>query len=174
MARPGAIALPVLLALGAITGYLAYNWMVVQATPVEGDFSKSPYYKPLSQADASANAGGSGNKSAATEAVDKSKFTNVVNISIDAGASVQGNPDYTPDPASAKSDALITWVNKDNVPHSATSGKGFDDSNYGSLFDSGLLEPGKDFSVPASKLGAGEHPYFCIVHPYMKGTVTVQ
>ena len=30
-------------------------------------------------------------------------------------------------PATATSDALITWVNQDNVPHTATSGTGPDD-----------------------------------------------
>lgn len=166
MARPGVIAIPVLLVLGAITGYLAYNWMYVQSTPIEGDYSKSPYYKPLSQNSTSAA------KPAAE--VDKSQFKNVVTISILKGASTQGKPDYDPDAAKVPSDALVTWVNKDSVPHSATSGKGFEEEGYGSLFDTGIMDPGKDYSIPASKIGAGEHPYFCQVHPYMTSTITVQ
>jgi plastocyanin len=167
MARPGVIAIPVLLVLGAITGYLSYNLMYVQSTPVEGDYSKSAYYKPLSEASIST-------KPAAAAQVDKSQFKNVVTISILKGASVQGSPSYDPNPASAASDALITWVNNDSVPHTATSGKNAEDKNSGSLFDSSILEPGKDYSVPASKLGAGDHPYYCQVHPYMSGTVTVK
>lgn len=174
MVRPGAIAFPVLLALGAITGFIAYDLMLVKSTPVEGDFTGSPYYKPISESSASGgNSSGSGDNSTAAE-VDKSQFADVVTISIPSGASVQGNPDYDPDAATAASDALIIWVNDDTAPHSATSGSGFDDAEYGSLFDSGLLEQGQEFSVPAADLGAGEHPYFCIVHPYMVGTVTVQ
>ncbi|MEO9294250.1 MAG: hypothetical protein ABI347_01470 [Nitrososphaera sp.] len=126
MAKPGVIAIPVLLVLGAITGYLAYNWMYIQSTPVEGDYSKSPYYKPLSE-----NSTTTSSKPAAE--VDKSQFKNVVKISILKGASTQGSPDYDPDSATVPSDALITWVNDDNVPHSATSGKGFEDADYGSL-----------------------------------------
>lgn len=168
MAKPGVIAIPVLLILGAITGYLAYDLFIVQQTPIPGDFSKSPYYKPLSESSAASA------DNATAKEVDKSKFTNVVTISILQGAAVQGSPDYDADPATAPSDSLVTWVNHDSAPHSATSGAGFDDADYGSLFDSGMLEPGKEYSVAASELGAGEHPYFCIVHPYMKGTVTVK
>jgi plastocyanin len=36
------------------------------------------------------------------------------------------------------------------------------------------MDPGKDHSIPASDIGAGEHPYFCQVHPYMTSTLTVQ
>lgn len=167
MARPGVIAIPVLLVLGAITGYLTYNWMYVQSTPTVGDYSKSPYYKPLSQNSTSA-------KPAATAVVDKSQFKNVVTISILKGASTQGNPSYDPNAAKVPSDALVTWVNKDTVPHSATSGKSFEEEGYGSLFDTGIMDPGKDYSVPASKIGAGTHPYFCQVHPFMTSTITVQ
>lgn len=162
---PGVIAIPVLLILGAITGYLAYNWMYVQSTPVEGDYSKSPYYKPLSE---------NSTAKPAEAQVDKSQFKNVVTISILKGASTQGDPDYDPDSAKVPSDALITWVNNDTVPHSATSGKSFEDADYGKLFDTGIMDPGKDYSVPASKVSAGEHPYFCQVHPYMTSTLTVQ
>lgn len=167
MGRPGVIAIPVLLALGAVTGYLTYNMMYVQSTPVAGDYSKSAYYKPLSEVTNST-------KPATAAQVDKSQFKNVVTISILKGASVQGSPAYGPNPASATSDSLITWVNDDSVPHTATSGKNAEDKDSGSLFDSSILDPGKDYSVPASKLGAGEHHFYCQVHPYMSGTVTVK
>ncbi|AIC17236.1 cupredoxin domain-containing protein [Nitrososphaera viennensis] len=170
MARPGAIAFPVLLVLGAITGYLTYDWMVVQATPKLGDFSDSPYYKPISAASADQK----NNTGNVTGPVDESKFSNIVKISILAGAATQGAPDYDPDASPVPKDALIKWTNDDNVPHSATSGKGFEDADYGKLFDTGLLDPGKDYSIPASDVGEGQHNYFCIVHPFMTGTVTVQ
>ena len=170
MAKPGVIAIPVLLVLGAITGYLTYDLFMVQQTPIPGDFSKSPYYKPLS---ASSNATAA-DKPAEEVEVDKSQFEEVVTISILEGSSVQGAPDYDSDPATVPSDALITWTNQDATLHSATSGSSATEEGYGSLFDSGLLDSGKEYSVAASELGAGEHDYFCIVHPYMKGTVTVQ
>lgn len=167
MAKPGVIAFPVLLALGAITGYLAYDWMVVGATPQVGVFDNSPYYKPLSQ-DATAE------EEEEQVQVNESDFENVVTISILAGAAVQGAPDYDPDSAEVPQDALIKWVNDDNVPHTATSGASMSDADFGQLFDSSFLDAGAEYSVPASELGAGEHVYFCTVHPYMTGTVTVQ
>lgn len=175
MVRPGVIAFPVLLVLGAITGYIAYDQFMVKQTPRPGDFSNSPYYKPINESSA-ASASGNNNSSGASAGgeVDKSQFKNVVTIKIPSGASVQGNPAYDPNPATAASDALITWVNEDSAPHTVTSGKDASEADYGSLFDSGIREQGQEFSVPASKLGAGEHPYFCIVHPYMTGTITVQ
>ncbi len=166
MRKPGVIAFPVLLVLGAITGFIAYNLLIIDATPKAGEV-QSPYRKDLPVASTTTE------KPAATT-VDKSKFSNTVTINILAGAVTQGNPDYGPDPAKVSSDALITWVNKDSAPHSATSGKGFDDPDYGKLFDSGILETGKEYSIPASDLGKGEHPYFCIVHPYMSSSITVE
>lgn len=166
MAKPGTIAFPVLLVLGAITGYLAYDWMVVQATPKLGVFDDSPYYKPLSQ-DAQA-------EEEDEVQVNESDFENIVTISILAGAATQGAPDYEPDAATVPQDALIKWVNDDKVPHTATSGADMSDPEFGQVFDTGFLDAGKEYSIPASELGAGEHEYFCTVHPYMKSTVTVQ
>jgi plastocyanin len=169
MAKPGAVAFPVLLVLGAITGYLTYQWMIVDSVPKPGDFSSSPYYKPLSAVSAEQK-----NSTAASGPVDESKFSKVVTISILAGASVQGQPSYDPHAPTVPKDGLIKWVNHDSVPHTATSGKGFDEADYGKVFDTGFLDPGKDYSVPAEKVGEGQHVYFCQVHPFMTGTVTVQ
>lgn len=167
MVKPGVIAFPVLLVLGAITGYITYDLFMVQGTPVPGDFTGSPYYKPLSESSAE-----EADKPAAE--VDESQFENVVTISILKGSSVQGSPDFDADPATVPSDALIKWVNQDSAMHTATSGTDATEEGHGSLFDTGFLEEGKEYSIPASELGAGEHPYFCAIHPYMKGTVTVQ
>ena len=79
------------------------------------------------------------NKTAAAAPVDESKFTKKVAIDVLKGASTQGNPSYGPTPATATSDALITWTNQDNVPHTATSGTGPDDPNSGKLFDSSII-----------------------------------
>jgi plastocyanin len=166
MAKPGTIAFPVLLVLGAITGYLAYDWMVVQATPKLGVFDNSPYYKPLSQ-DAQA-------QEEEEVQVNESDFEDIVTISIPSGASIQGSTSYDPGDETVPQDALIKWVNDDNVPHTATSGSSMSDPDFGQAFDTGFLDAGKEYSVPASELGAGEHAYFCTVHPYMTGTVTVQ
>lgn len=165
MAKPGMIALPVLLALGAITGYLTYTWFT-DATPDQG-IVESAYWKELPAS--------SGNETASDvpKQVDKSQFTKVATVNILEGSSVQGSPDFDPDSANASLDSLITWVNKDSLPHTATSGSGSGDAQSGALFNSGFLNPGGDYSIPAADIGKGEHPYYCQVHPYMTSTLTI-
>lgn len=63
----------------------------------------------------------------------------------------------------------IKWKNADTASHTVTSGtpqNGPDD-----LFDSGLFPPGQSFEFQFTKIG--EYPYFCIIHPWMVGVVTV-
>jgi plastocyanin len=129
---------------------------------------ESPYWKPLSAISENQTQSGS------NETVDTGSYTDVVTINILVGASVQGSADYDPDTAVASSEALITWVNQDDILHSATSGSGPSDEDSGKLFDSGFLNKGDEFSVPAADLGTGEHDYYCAVHPYMVSKVTVE
>jgi plastocyanin len=166
MGKPGIIAFPVILVLGGITGYLTYD-SFTKATPDPG-VVESPYWKPLSAMPANQTSSG-GNKT-----VDEGSFANVVNIRILAGSVVQGNPDYDPDAATAGADALITWINDDETLHTATSGSGSSDAESGRLFDSGFLNKGQKFSIPADDVGAGEHAYYCQVHPYMTSKITVE
>ncbi|WP_148681475.1 cupredoxin domain-containing protein [Candidatus Nitrososphaera gargensis] len=167
MGKPGIIAFPVLLVLGAITGYLTYTYFTA-AIPQAG-IVESPYRKELS-----ASATDEGTGQAAGDQVDKTKFSNVVTIRILQGAAAQGSPDYDPDAAVVPSDALITWVNEDTTLHTATSGKDMSDPDKGKLFDTSYLQPGGEYSIPAADIGSGEHVYFCELHPYMVSTVTVQ
>ena len=60
----------------------------------------------------------------------------------------------------------VTWVNRDDVPHTAT------DSARPRRFDSGTLDTdgryAHDFSQP------GTYEYFCAVHPHMTGRIIVK
>jgi plastocyanin len=165
MGKPGIIAFPVLLALGAITGYLTYTYFTA-AIPQEGVVN-SPYRKELT-------ASGTNETSKSTTQVDESKFSKVVTIKILKGAVTQGSPDFDPDPATASSDALITWINEDTTLHTATSGKDSSDPDKGKLFDTAYLQPNGKYSIPAAEIGKGEHTYFCQLHPYMIGTLTIK
>jgi plastocyanin len=166
MGKPGIIAFPVLLALGAITGYLTYTYFMA-AMPQEG-FVISPYRKELTPEPENQTTTDGGKQ------VDEQQFSKVVTIKILQGAVTQGNPDYDPDPVTASSDALITWINEDTTLHTATSGAGQEDPESGKLFDSKYLGPNGKFSIPASDLGSGDHPFYCELHPYMKSTITVE
>src|ERR671910_3058983 len=74
-------------------------------------------------------------------------------ITILAGSSVQGNPDYEPDEAEVPLNDNIVWVNEDTVPHTATSGTGPEDSNSGKIFDTSIVNGGEE-SSPVQITGA--------------------
>ena len=60
----------------------------------------------------------------------------------------------------------VTWVNRDDVPHTATS------SAKPKAFDSGTLDTDQTYSHVFKE--AGEYEYFCAVHPKMTGKVIVK
>ena len=60
----------------------------------------------------------------------------------------------------------VTWVNRDDIPHTVVS---TDDSK---TFKSKVLDTDEKFSFTFTK--AGIYPYFCSIHPKMTGKVIVQ
>jgi plastocyanin len=60
----------------------------------------------------------------------------------------------------------VTWVNHDDVPHTATS------STKPRIIDSGTLDTDEKFLHVFTTPGTYE--YFCAVHPHMKGRIIVQ
>ena len=63
----------------------------------------------------------------------------------------------------------VVWKNADTAAHTVSSGTPTDGPD--GIFDSGLFAPGKSF--PYTFAEKGNYPYFCIVHPWMIGTVIV-
>ena len=70
---------------------------------------------------------------------------------------------FTPAAATVRSGDRVVWVNRDLVPHTATSGK---------AFDSGVIAPGESWSTMAG--APGRHDYLCSLHPTMKASLLVQ
>ena len=95
-------------------------------------------------------------------------------LTIPNGASVQGNPAYEPNPLTVKVGDTIAVENKDIAPHTVTNGKDATDPTMGKLFDTSIINAGDSAEIVAADLDPGEYPYFCSVHPYMTGTLTVQ
>lgn len=62
--------------------------------------------------------------------------------------------------------AKITVINDDTTTHTLTATKG-------ASFDTGDLAPGKSATVTAPAK-AGEYPWDCTIHPFMKGALTVK
>jgi plastocyanin len=68
----------------------------------------------------------------------------------------------------------IVWVNEDTTFHSVTSDNGFEDrinGKFDSISTIGLVEPGGTWEFVFTE--AGEYPYHCDPHPWMKGVVTI-
>tara|TARA_B100001750_G_C15473574_1_gene581220 strand:- start:95 stop:1693 length:1599 start_codon:yes stop_codon:yes gene_type:complete len=64
----------------------------------------------------------------------------------------------------------VVWKNDDTIPHTTTSGKGPANGPDG-FFDSGLMMPGNSFGWTFEDEGIFD--YFCMVHPWMIGKITV-
>ena len=97
-----------------------------------------------------------------------------VTLNILEGASVQGNPAYDPDPLSVTAGDVVEVSNQDTVPHTATSGSGPEDPESGSQFDTSIIDAGATAQIDTASLAAGDHPFYCSVHPYMLGSMTVK
>jgi plastocyanin len=95
-------------------------------------------------------------------------------LTIPEGASVQGNPAYDPDPLTVTAGDVVEVSNQDTVPHTATSGSGPEDPESGSQFDTSIIDAGATAQIDTANLAAGDHPFYCSVHPYMLGTMKVQ
>lgn len=96
----------------------------------------------------------------------------VPSITIPSGASVQGNIAFQPTDLTIMKGAIFVVINSDNVPHTVTSGLDPNDVNSGHSFDSGIINPGARAQLSTTGL-AGNYQYYCQVHPYMKGDITV-
>ncbi len=64
----------------------------------------------------------------------------------------------------------VTWENNDTAAHTSTGGSATDGPS--GVFDSSLIMAGSSFSHTFED--AGTFDYFCMVHPWMVGTVIVE
>jgi len=64
----------------------------------------------------------------------------------------------------------VTFSNPDSAPHTSTSGTAADGPD--GVWDSSLVMPGASYDVTLSS--SGTYNYFCMVHPWMQGTVIVK
>ena len=95
-------------------------------------------------------------------------------LSIPTGASTPGNPSYAPDTLTVAKGDVITVTNDDTVPHTVTSGDGPQDPNSAKLFDTSIIMAGETAQIETASLEADNYAFYCTVHPFMKGTITVQ
>jgi plastocyanin len=101
-----------------------------------------------------------------------SPAASVTTVTIAKGAQSSNNKEfYVPPQSAAKPGSTITWKNEDSAIHTATSGK---DATPDGKFDTSLISPGQSSKPIAMPNEPGEYSYFCTLHPWMTGVVTVQ
>ena len=74
------------------------------------------------------------------------------------------NFSFTPATLTVSAGTTVTWTNHDDIPHTVVS----DDKSMKSK----ALDTDDKFSFSFSK--PGTYPYFCSLHPKMKGVIVVQ
>jgi plastocyanin len=79
---------------------------------------------------------------------------------------VIGNFAFQPATLTVKPGTKVTWVNRDDVPHTATS------ADQRKEFNSGTLDTDQQFSHVFKK--PGTYKYFCALHPKMTGKIIVK
>jgi plastocyanin len=97
--------------------------------------------------------------------------TSGTTVSMAKGSQAPDNPEfYVPAEVTVKAGETITWKNDDTAIHTATSGG---NSTPDAKFDTSLVSPGQSSKPTAMPNEPGQYPYFCTLHPWMTGTVTV-
>ena len=77
---------------------------------------------------------------------------------------------YSPSTATISAGGTVTFSNTDMAPHTSTSGTAANGPD--GVFDTSLIMANASFDVTITD--AGTYPYFCMVHPWMEGTVIVE
>jgi plastocyanin len=203
MGSTGKVALSVIMGIGAITGILCYYAFALVApepgkmthvtneppTEVPGQTSASSSASEVGEsqgtepqtttantsADSSNATAGNvpGNGSSNATSADANAGQPAASINIPQGASVQGNPSYDPDSVTVKVGDTIAVENEDSTPHTVTNGEDATDPDMGKLFDTSIINAGDSSEIITTELKPGEYPFFCSVHPYMTGALTV-
>jgi len=94
-------------------------------------------------------------------------------VEIPVGTSVPGCEDtdscYLPANITINAGDTVEWPNIDTAAHTVTSGSPAEGPS--GVFDSSLLMADATFAFTFED--AGEYDYFCMVHPWMVGNVSV-
>lgn len=105
--------------------------------------------------------------------IEKSAGPTTHNVEIPVGTSIPGcekdDTCYSPADITINAGDTIVWDNVDSAVHTVTAGSPADAQM--SMFHSDLIMPGDTWDNTFDD--AGSDVYFCLVHPWMTGSVTV-
>ena len=109
---------------------------------------------------------------AAKAAAAAAKAPMTITIEPVAGSGAPGcEPEcYSPTTATISAGGTVTFDNTDTAPHTATSGSAANGPD--GIWDSSLIMINSSYSVTLPD--SGNYTYFCMVHPWMEGTVIVE
>ena len=95
-------------------------------------------------------------------------------VSIPEGSGAPGCEEtdecYIPSTLNISAGTTVVWENNDAAAHLATSGT--PDGGPDGIFDSGMIMGGATYEYEFAE--TGEFVYYCLVHPWMLGTVIVE
>ena len=112
-------------------------------------------------------------KAAAEKAAAAAKAPMAVTVEPVAGSGAPGcetTECYTPSTATISAGGTVTFTNTDTAPHTSTSGSAANGPD--GVFDTSLIMMNASFDVTLAD--AGTYTYFCMVHPWMEGTIIVE
>jgi len=105
--------------------------------------------------------------------MEESTEPTTVHVEIPVGTSVPGceefNSCFTPADISINAGDTVHWMNIDTVAHTVTGGSPANGPS--GVFDSSLLMADAAFAFTFDE--AGSYDYFCMVHPWMTGSISV-
>ena len=129
------------------------------------------YVESHAAADKAAADKAAADKAAAEKAAAEKAAALPMSVSIEnaIGSSTPGcEPDcFIPNKATIAVGGTVSFVNSDSAPHTSTSGSPSDGPD--GVWDSSLVMPGSSYDTTISS--AGSYDYFCMVHPWMTGTI---
>jgi len=123
------------------------------------------------EARAEADAKAAAIQAKASVAANAGPQTHIVETAMGSGAPgcETSNACYLPQDITISTGDTVQWDNVDNAAHTVTGGSPSEGPS--GVFDSSLLMAGLDYSFTFND--AGSYDYFCMVHPWMVGSVTV-
>ena len=135
----------------------------------DGHDDKDDKHESMMAAEAAAAEKAAAEAAAAEKAA---KAPMAITIEPVAGSGAPGcEPDcYSPTTATISAGGTVTFSNTDTAPHTATSGTAAGGPD--GAFDTSLIMANASFDIILSD--SGNYPYFCMVHPWMEGTVIVE